>query len=481
MMSGPATNRLKTGLSTIVACVSIVPSGAQASDDQFLRAGDWRGPIIGAPEANHYGKPFGAPFEARCNDGEYLAGIEETNDQRLKSLRVICAAITAEGVGPAARRGLEFGTVGPQRRSEVCPAISPIANTISVKADGFDLIGVWELRLRCGIVASEPPIGWTAPEIAFGGYKLENKIQLPTSREPVRVANFTECPPGYALNGLHGRAGIFIHAVGAICRPLPVFNEAVAAPKMVVTPSADGRSAVFSNPTITFRAGDVGEPETLRLDWCKKLGVQCGERAAVAFCETKGFASATRYLAVENVGRTGLLSGERCLSPDCDAFHVIECHKSPPISSLILEEAPVFAPSQQAGSRSPSDRVQPAQSLPQSVGTANPGTGAVVFGDGKSGVRLEQGSVFRGCKPGFAPRKAGPSDAVCVSLETAARVLAENQSADERRDPKGAYGPKSCKSGFVWREAFEGDTVCVTPAIRALTREDNRLGPERRT
>jgi hypothetical protein len=85
------------------------------------------------------------------------------------------------------------------------------------------------------------------------------------------------------------------------------------------------------------------------------------------------------------------------------------------------------------------------------------------------------------CKSGFVWRVARPSDLVCVTPESRARVAEENRTASSRIQPGGgASGPFTCLSGFVWREAFEGDVVCVTPEVRTLVREENRVGASRR-
>jgi hypothetical protein len=85
------------------------------------------------------------------------------------------------------------------------------------------------------------------------------------------------------------------------------------------------------------------------------------------------------------------------------------------------------------------------------------------------------------CKQGYVWRKGRPTDRVCVTPHSAARVAQENYIRAKRVQPGGgAYGPNTCRSGFVWREAFVGDLVCVTPKIRALVAEENRLGPSRR-
>lgn len=85
------------------------------------------------------------------------------------------------------------------------------------------------------------------------------------------------------------------------------------------------------------------------------------------------------------------------------------------------------------------------------------------------------------CRSGFVWRVARPSDLVCVTPDSRARVAEENRLAGARVQPGGgAYGPNTCRAGFVWREAFAGDLVCVTPAVRAVVADENRLAASRR-
>ncbi len=89
-------------------------------------------------------------------------------------------------------------------------------------------------------------------------------------------------------------------------------------------------------------------------------------------------------------------------------------------------------------------------------------------------------AVGKNCNSGYVHRLARPTDFVCVTAKSQARVATENRTADTRRQPGGgAYGPNTCRSGFVWREAFAGDLICVTPAIRSLVAEENGLAASR--
>ncbi len=86
------------------------------------------------------------------------------------------------------------------------------------------------------------------------------------------------------------------------------------------------------------------------------------------------------------------------------------------------------------------------------------------------------------CKIGFVWREARPSDLVCVTPESRARVAEENRTRAARavtRERGQPYRALTCLPGFVWREAFEGDTVCVTPTIRTRVALENRAAPNR--
>lgn len=84
------------------------------------------------------------------------------------------------------------------------------------------------------------------------------------------------------------------------------------------------------------------------------------------------------------------------------------------------------------------------------------------------------------CKPGFVWREARPGDHICVTPQSRALVASENQQADSRRDPNGAYGPMTCLSGYVWRDAMPGDTVCVTPYRRGIVQAENAQDADRK-
>jgi hypothetical protein len=70
------------------------------------------------------------------------------------------------------------------------------------------------------------------------------------------------------------------------------------------------------------------------------------------------------------------------------------------------------------------------------------------------------------------PRRALPDDGVCVPLDSAQRVAAENARAPLLWVP-GPYGPKTCANGYVWRVATPYDLICVTPTVRDQVEQEN--------
>jgi hypothetical protein len=174
-----------------------------------------------------FGGKGGGTFQARCADPMFLVGLEVTQDSRIKSVRPLCAMLQGDHFGAPLRSPLEFGQPTANRYSRVCPnGGSPDA--ISVEADGYDVIGVWGIALRCADARGVLPIG-DPTNIGFTG-----------SMQPVKALSIpkqangnAECPQGYITKGVYGRYGIFIDAIGLICGwpgPPPV----AAAP-----PSAD--------------------------------------------------------------------------------------------------------------------------------------------------------------------------------------------------------------------------------------------------
>lgn len=76
-------------------------------------------------------------------------------------------------------------------------------------------------------------------------------------------------------------------------------------------------------------AGDVYiEPKVqgVRVDWCFAWQKGCGQKAADAFCQSKGYAAAAKFFKAESVGPTRVLStGQLCDDTKCDGFSSLQC------------------------------------------------------------------------------------------------------------------------------------------------------------
>jgi hypothetical protein len=63
-----------------------------------------------------------------------------------------------------------------------------------------------------------------------------------------------------------------------------------------------------------------------RLDWCKSWATDCGEPAADAFCEYKGYDGSTSFEEAVDIGNTKVISsGQVCTDQACDGFKKISC------------------------------------------------------------------------------------------------------------------------------------------------------------
>jgi hypothetical protein len=80
------------------------------------------------------------------------------------------------------------------------------------------------------------------------------------------------------------------------------------------------------------------------------------------------------------------------------------------------------------------------------------------------------------CKPGFVFREAFPGDAVCVTPQTRAQVMADNRDAMLHRV---SPNKETCIQGYVWREANPQDHVCVLLETKHETDKDNQLAATR--
>ncbi len=98
----------------------------------------------------------------------------------------------------------------------------------------------------------------------------------------------------------------------------------------------DGFTSIQCSKTVADGGGSGGDGEEVtfikpkfkgkRLDWCKTWATDCGEPAADAFCEYKGFDGSTDFVEAVDIGNTKVISsGQVCTDQSCDGFKKITC------------------------------------------------------------------------------------------------------------------------------------------------------------
>jgi hypothetical protein len=100
-------------------------------------------------------------------------------------------------------------------------------------------------------------------------------------------------------------------------------------------PTCDSFKAIQCVKTVADGGGSGGGDEVTfmkpkykgkRLDWCKSWATACGEPAADAFCEYKGYDGATDFVEAVDIGNTKVISsGQVCTDAACDGFKKITC------------------------------------------------------------------------------------------------------------------------------------------------------------
>jgi hypothetical protein len=264
------------------------------------------------------------------------------------------------------------------------------------------------------------------------------------------------CPANTELVGVYARSGPAIYAIAAACgsggRP-PVRSDwagtSLGEPVAVLCPAG-----AVNGLLMQFRGGDARSGTLAAVGMncpggmiCLETGGGCTGHHDLAPGEYGGDSvTGTRVHCKPGeaiVGLVGWASAEgiSALGAICGAKPMTLLQGAPVRGDLPRIEVPIMGP---PGGASPITEIKEAN-----------------------------------CRPGFQPRYARVGDIVCVTPESAARVMAENGLADSRRAPDSAYGPDGCIAGFVWRDAFSNDRVCVEPAVRDIVQAENRSAAER--
>lgn len=180
-------------------------------------------------------------FRAECPKGFYLVGLAGRAGEWVDRIAPVCApwlrgsqTFGAPSIGPS------FGASGGgQEQQAICRGVSH-NQIIAVQSWHIDALPsgnrfVQYIQAYCLSLA--PPadqVLWN-----FGS-------ESAAAKERVTSGPYgTACPAGEAPVGIHGRAGLFVDAVGLICGPLPV---GPGAPAMKVNPSAQAVNLLIKAP-----------------------------------------------------------------------------------------------------------------------------------------------------------------------------------------------------------------------------------------
>jgi hypothetical protein len=153
------------------------------------------------------GSPGGDPFRVECPPGQYLVGVRWRSGSWMDQISPTCVFVDAQGFTGPHWHGPTFGGTGGAPHEDYCPPAAVI-NFASILLQS-DTQYVHMMDLSCRRTISNTPV-WSltnigAPSSVFGDHNQS-------------------CPPGEAVMGIQGRAGLYVDAIGMICDALPVIT-----------------------------------------------------------------------------------------------------------------------------------------------------------------------------------------------------------------------------------------------------------------
>ncbi len=201
------------------------------------------------------GSGRGGPFRVSCPAGSFMTGFEGRTGAWIDNLRIVCASFdgsTRKFVNPRPAGGRIGVSGGGGPSSAQCPADWAIARIKyqETKGDGPTNVG-HSIAFTCAI-ANGPDL------VARHFGPLTTPENRPRGSGPFGTELVeTACPAFEFATGLHGRAGIFIDAVGLTCGPLPAAQPAVATqPAPGPAPAPAATSSLHAGPA-TCKSGFV--------------------------------------------------------------------------------------------------------------------------------------------------------------------------------------------------------------------------------
>ncbi|MEP6634545.1 MAG: hypothetical protein ABJA62_10085, partial [Luteimonas sp.] len=101
------------------------------------------------------GGPGGGPFEARCPQGQLLAGFEMHAADDVDAIRPLCVSASGPRETSAASDSTWHGGSGGKSEYVVCPHQTPIVRGMYVLSEGADTVIVNSIHLFCALAADQ--------------------------------------------------------------------------------------------------------------------------------------------------------------------------------------------------------------------------------------------------------------------------------------------------------------------------------------
>ena len=171
-----------------------------------------------------YGGPGGNSFQAECPKGSYLVGLAGRTGSWVDRIAPVCAPwLRGSQTFGAPSIGQSFGmSTDGQEHQTTCWHSGPNNSAVqswhieTLKSDNrfVQYIGVACISLK------PSPVLTSAPFFEFGSRPVGEERLSPGPYISNRAYS-QSCPASEIAVGIHGRAGLFVDALGLICGPLP--------------------------------------------------------------------------------------------------------------------------------------------------------------------------------------------------------------------------------------------------------------------
>lgn len=205
----------------------------------------------GATVTQAIGGPGGGAFTLQCPDGEMAAGVAARAGAWVDAMTVLCKRPIGD-IHQIAWTGGNNG--GPQET--YCPPGLGITSVFLTFTRGNDLPREYvnTIGIICG---NSEDRNMTASCILSGDTLAGELLEKCTYRSgggfsnPMIRADTLACPDDEVLLGVHGRSGLYVDAIGAICGPAP--RAPIFLPPIATKPKDD--RIIMVPPSVIFGSG----------------------------------------------------------------------------------------------------------------------------------------------------------------------------------------------------------------------------------